>query len=465
MVDKPKQELFKLAAAIETGEDEGGKYHIIPLSMVRGGELKPTKVYDKPMRHIVNGAAPAPRGWYKNKHEPKRVRPRPCYTEALLTTPYGGYCHVGCKFCYVDNGTRGYRSTGIATANPEYPDYMRRQVAKMNICGAAYMSSFAEPFQILENQYHITQRLSDVFIDNGLPIFYLSRLLPPDWAVDALQANPYSYMQWSVNTSNDIDYKRMSPGSYHIEEVIKSVERLSKLGIYTSFQVNPVLPGITTVDELVELVRLGANAGLKHVIFKFAEQVTGNKKILLERLRSAGLDGVDRFEEKFTQVIGGVYTVEQELRVEWLNILLGATRDAHITMSTCYEYYNDGAAGANMAPYFTTSDQCHGRGVPMFFRPGPDQKFQPLPGCYRKGCLYCAEYGTHACGNETLLEAKALTHNDYKNIRLDYNDANWTMEESCLVPSKAIQMNRVFGNPGFMTDMEWWDVVNRNLQA
>lgn len=448
-----KQQQFKREAAVDKGVDEEGRpYEIVPLSMVRGGELEPHRVYTRPLRHILNDNSPAPRGWYKDKHEPPNRRPRPCYTEALLTTPYGGFCPVGCKFCYVDHGTRGYRATGLPTANPSYPDAMRRQVANLMVSGAAYISSFTEPFHRLEPTYHITQHLSQVFIDEGLPIFYLSRESPPDWAVDALLANPYSYMQWSMNTSNPSVFKRLSPGAMKIDDWLKDVQRLHSLGIYISIQCNPVLPGIVSPEDLVELVELGSEAGVNHFIFKFAEQVYNNRKLLLDRL--SDVPGVDEFEELFTQAIGGVYTIRQDVRVAWLNELLLATRANGVTMSTCYEYMDNGAAGENMAPWFTTSDQCHGRGVPIHYRPEPGAKFQPLSGCYRKGCLYCEEYGTRACRNDNLLEAKALHYKDLRSIVLDEPCEMWHIKDSCAPPDEVRQS--AGANDNLLTDAELW---------
>lgn len=458
MVDKQdksdKQELFKLSQSVGSGEDEHGEYDMIPLSMLRGGELIPRKVHKYPMKHIVNDSNPTPRGWYKDKHEPARRRPRPCYTEALLTVPFGGYCHVGCKFCYVDNGTRGYRSTGIPTVSPDYPDKMRNNISKMMVSGAAYISSFTEPFQKLEGSYHITQRLTQVMLDEGLPFFYLSRLLPPDWALEALLHDNYSYMQFSINSSNTDIYKKMSPGSYTIDEVMDSIANLTAMGVYTSVQCNPVLPGIVSLDDIVNLVRLGSEAGLRHIIFKFAEQVFSNRRILMDRLKS--LKGVDKFDSYFSQKIGGVYTVEESLRVEWLDVLLEETRKLKMTMSTCYEYFDDGAAGSNLAPYYTTSDQCHGRGVPVFYRPEPGQPFQPFP-CYRKGCLYCEDYGTKACNNDVLLQAKALSYKDLKDARI-YEPAagwDWNVKDSCAMPEEAA-LETIACNPKFKTDAEMW---------
>jgi DNA repair photolyase len=449
-----RQKQFKLEPSVEEGVDENGKrFQIIPLSMLKGGELKDTPVYMEPSKHIVNESNPSLRGWYKSKHEESpNARPRPCYSEAVLTTPYGGYCSVGCKFCYVDHGTRGYRATGIATVNPDYPEHMRKQIEKANLITAVYMSSFTEPFQLLEDEYHITERLTKVLVDEGLPIFYLSRRLPPEWAVDALLSNPYSYMQWSINTPNEATYRKISPGSYTIDEVLKKMRYLSDRGVYISIQCNPLLPGIMTLEETLELVRLIAQAGGHHMIFKMAEQVYSNRAMLLARL--AKVPGVDEFDKLLNQTIGGVYTVQQDVRITWFNELLKATRENDITMSLCYEYYEDGKAGSNLSPYYTTSDQCHGRGVPVYYRPEPGQRFRPLPGCFRKGCLYCADYGTMACNNETLLQAKALKYEDYRNIRLVGNEAYWDLEDSCPRPEETTREGA--RNPDLRTDAERW---------
>lgn len=449
-----KQEQFKREKATSKGVDaDGREFEIIPLSMVKGGELQPKVVYTHPFRHIINESDPAPRGWYKDKHEPANRRSRPCYTEALLTTPYGGFCPVGCKFCYVDHGTRGYRATGLPTVNPSYPDTMRKRVGTLAVSGAAYISSFTEPFHRLEDTYHVTQRLSQVFVDEGLPIFYLSRESPPRWAIDNLLANPYSYMQWSMNTSNPDVFRRLSPGAMPIDQWLRDVEYLHGEGIYISIQCNPILPGIVTLDDLVNLVNIGAEAGVNHFIFKFAEQVYNNRKLLMKRLEN--IPGVDEFDNLMTQTIGGVYTVDQNVRIEWLNVLLDATRDADVTMSTCYEYYEDEAAGSNLAPWFTTSDQCHGKGIPIHYRSEPGAKFEPLPGCYRKGCLYCEDYGTKACHNDNLWAAKALQYKDLRSIRLKGSDEDWLLPDSCLHPD-ALVTRDCYRNDNLMTDAEMW---------
>ena len=458
------QQFHKLAKAVGSGEDEHGPYEMIPISMVRGGKLSSVKVHTHPMKHLLKDTTPAPRGWYKPKSpESDRVRARPCYTEALLTTPYGGFCPINCAHCYVNNGTRGYRATGLPVAHYKYPQAMKIWVSKLMVSGAAYITSFSEPFHPLEDTYHITRDLTQVFLDEGLPIFYLSRKIPPDWAMEALLENPYSYMQWSINTSNPDHYRKFSPGSFTLHEVYKAIQRFHDNGIFISIQVNPIIAGVSTLQEIVDLVYELEAVGANHVIFKFVEQVANNRQVIVDRMHQRGLPHVEVFDNLFSQVIGGVYTIQEDVRIEWLDTLLKATRDAQITMSLCYEYWDDGFAGENLAPYYTTADQCHGRGVPIYFRREPGAAFEPLAGCYRKGCLYCLEHGTQACDSDKLLEAGALTYADLRSINIArINEPSWwTLGDSCASPELAgtHMKGRIFGNPGLQTDAEMWDWV------
>ena len=455
--------------------DEHGQYVIENLSMVRGGKGKPFKVHLNPKRHIILDQNIPPRGWYKDKtpENIKRVRPRPCYTEATLTTPYGGYCPVGCNYCYVNNGTRGYRSTGLPTVDPNYPEKMAKRIKQLMVTGAFYITSFTEPFHpSLENKYHITQRLSDILVGEGLPFFYLSKRLPPDWAYDMLSHNPYSYMQWSINTANNDHWRRMAPGAPDLEDMYDAIYAMHDEGIYVSVQCNPIVAGITTLEDIVTLCEQVAEAGAQHIIFKFVEQVFNNRQVIIDRMNARKLPHVDTFNSLFSQTIGGVYTIQEDVRIEWLDVLLEETRKLGLTMSLCYEYYDNGAAGGNLAPFYTTGDQCHGRGVPMYFRPEKGAPWEPLAGCYRKGCLYCQEYGTHACRNEKLLEASALQYKDLRSIKLiqsvsadatlpngtKIHSDGWNWEDSCYHPNDAhlyVDMAPI-GNPDLMTDAEMW---------
>jgi DNA repair photolyase len=240
----------------------------------------------------------------------------------------------------------------------------------MMISGAWYITSFSEPFYPkLEEHYHVVRRLSEVLIREGLPFFYLSKQAPHPYAYAYLQENPYSYMQFSISTGNGDHWRKLAPGAPDLYEMYDNIWRMNRQGIYVSIQCNPIVPGVTSLDDIIGLCRKVADAGAQHIIFKFVEQVANNRRTIIDRMHERKLPGVDAFDAIFNQVIGGVYTVQEDVRIEWLDELLKVTREVGLTMSLCYEYFDNGHAGGNLAPFYTTSDQCHGRGVPMYFRP------------------------------------------------------------------------------------------------
>ena len=177
---------------IEVDQATGWRFTYRDIGMTRNAteeNTKERKVFLDPLPHVVVDQDIPLRGWYKAKHEPSAVRPRPCYSEALLTQPYGGFCSVGCGFCYINNGTRGYRGQGITTVDPNYGKKIRKQISGMKLGTAVYMSSFIDPFTELEEFYHNTQHTAEAAVDAGLPIFFLTRKIVPGRTPTAISSS------------------------------------------------------------------------------------------------------------------------------------------------------------------------------------------------------------------------------------------------------------------------------------
>ena len=410
--------------------DTGWRYEYWDVGMVRNAtpeNRKRMKVFLDPAPHVVMNQNIPLRGWYKNKHVPKGVRPRPCYTEAMLTQPYGGACPVRCSFCYVNNGVRGYRGQGLTVVDPAYPDKIRTQIGKSCTAAAFYISSFTEPFQVLEKHYHNTERLSQVAIDNGLPIFFLTRQIPPGWAMDALKKNRYSYQQFSINTPSPRDWVKFSPFAARLPELLNAVRECADRKIYVSVQCNPIMAGITTVEDVLDLIGMLKRYGTNHIIFKFVEIVSPAVGPMVEKAkRLFGQKRGTAFEDLFCETIGGVRTIAEEWRRDALSQFLVKTKKVKMTMSTCYEYGYEkddeghilSRAGISLGPEYTTSDQCHGKRIPVYSRPQTGYAFRPVKGCAPSGCLYCADkHGSEdncPCNNLLLASAPALKAADYR---------------------------------------------------
>lgn len=410
------------------------RYREARIAMMRGAEAnRDVKVYIG-----FDGVSYAPhirlekgkdlQGWYQSKGAVGGAsRERPCMTDAILTEPYGGFCTVGCAFCYVNSGMKGYRGSGLITVPVDYGHHVGKQLDTMRTASAGYFSSFTDPFLPLENVYHNTQRGAEQFVQRGLPVFFLSRMSYPDWAFDLLKRSPYSYAQKSLNTSDPEDWKKLSPGALPLMDHIEQVRELRKQGIYTSIQVNPIIPGVTSLEEIERLFELLAEAGNNHVIVKFVEAGYSWAGAMVERVKKRFGDnrgGV--FESLFTDNMGGQKCVDEEWRLDAHRRLQPYATKLGMTYSTCYEYMyvNRDENGTllnkqtrSIGVDFLTADQCHGHRVPMFTRLTTAEPFMEVAECPPAGCLSCADKnpeGKGACGSALFGAAKSNRLPDFR---------------------------------------------------
>ena len=400
------------------------RYRSAKIAMVRGAaeeNMKDVRVWLDPFPHIRQEKGQDLRGWYSSKGDGKLrgQRERPCMTDACLTQPFGGYCPVGCGFCYINSGPRGYRGTGLVTVPLNYGAQVAKQLASMNVSAAGYFSSFTDPFLPLEEYYHNTQGGATAFVDAGLPIFFLSRLSYPEWAFALLQRNAFSYMQKSINTPDEEDWKKLSPGAITLAQHFAEIAEARRRGIYVSIQVNPVIAGVVTHEDIERLFELLAEAGTNHVIIKFVEANHPWAPAMVERItKRFGANRAAAFRDLFVEnSCGGQRTVTEEYRREGHTRYQKKATECGMSYSLCYEYTKRSGEWKSMGPEFITSEQCHGHRVPMHVRALPGAPFAPLGVCPPSGCLSCADDtadGKGKCGSELLGQAKALKMSDLK---------------------------------------------------
>ena len=435
---RPDPDMREFLGPIEEEDDpltgKVARFRHAKVAMMRGADPnKDVKVYigfdgKSYAPHIRLPQGKDLQGWYQSKGPTGgSSRERPCMSDAILTEPYGGFCTVGCAFCYINSGVKGYRGSGLITVPHDYGRHVSRQLDGMKTASAGYFSSFTDPFLPLEEVYHNTQSGATAFADRGLPVFFLSRLSYPDWAIDLLTRSPYSYAQKSLNTCDPEDWKKLSPGAMPLLEHIEQVGELRRRGIYTSIQVNPVVPGVTTVEEVMRLFEMLAEVGNNHVIVKFVEAGYAWASTMVERIKARFGDnrgGV--FESLFVDNMGGQKCVDEEWRLDAHRRLQPHATKLGMTYATCYEYqYTDRAddgslrskATRSVGRDFLTADQCHGQRVPMFTRLDTAVPFAEVAECPPSGCLHCADGsddGRGACGSLLFGAAKSNRIKDFK---------------------------------------------------
>src|SRR3990167_2547562 len=103
---RPDPDMRDFVGPIEEGEDaltgRVMRSRLSRVGMLRNAddsEKREVRVYLDPLPHIRLDKAKPLQGWYQSKFNEKgNSRDRPCFTDAVLTEPYGGYCTVGCSF-------------------------------------------------------------------------------------------------------------------------------------------------------------------------------------------------------------------------------------------------------------------------------------------------------------------------------------------------------------------------------
>ncbi len=424
----------------EVDDETGWKYVWRDIGMVKNAKQENTrrmKVYLDPQPHVVLDQNVPLRGWYKAKFEKKSVRDRPCYTEAMLTQPYGGTCPIACHFCYINHGVRGYRGQKLTVVDPNYPIKIEKQVQRMKWGTSFYISSFTEAFQDLESYYHNTQRTTNIALRYNLPIFFLSRRVYPGWAIDALRQNKFSYAQFSINTPDEKDFFKLSPGAAKLSDLFECIKELKRNNIYVSIQCNPVIAGVTSNEQIIELIYKLKQVGADHIIFKFVELVNAFANKMSDKIHKIFPDRGQKFKELFTETIGSVRTIQESYRLNSLNLFKQETIKAGITMSVCYEYEYEknefgiimNKTGVSVGLKYTTSQQCHGLRVPMHYKT-KEGIFKPFPYCSDGGCLYCSDIhnGKVPCGSDTLALAKALQPSNFLKQEFNMPDAIQTLK-------------------------------------
>lgn len=299
-----------------------------------------------------------------------------------------------------------------------YGAHVTKQLKSMKTSAAGYFSSFTDPFQPVEDYYHNTRAGATAFVNAGLPIFFLSRLSYPDWAYDLLRKNPHSYAQKSLNTPDEDDWKKLSPGAITLEEHFAEIRELKRQGIYVSIQVNPIVAGIVTHEDIEQLFEKLAEAGADHVIVKFVEaNIPWSGSMVAKITQKFGDNRAAAFRDLFVEnSCGAQRTIHRDYRLEGIRRYQRKATQLGLTFSLCYEY-DKGADGKwrSIGKDWHTSEQCHGHRVPLYVRTG--DRFNPLSVCPPSGCLHCAEDAPDEkprCGSELFAQAKDLTISDFR---------------------------------------------------
>lgn len=407
------------------------------MALLRGQRpenMRPVKVYlafdgQRCVPHYRIDNPKPPQGWYQSGDEVRKgSRVRPCEADAVLLQPYGGSCAINCYFCYVDNGIYGGRGSGLMNVPVNFGEYMSKQIDKMLQAAPFYLSPFTEPLLPgLESFYHNTENAMRAIDRAGLPMFVLTRAACPDFVFELVRKNPHSYMQFSLNTPHEEDWVKLSPGAASLTQHMDDIRRCRSEGIYVSIQINPVMAGITTHEDVELLMETLAEAGADHTIVKFVETSMPSAGAMVERTaKRFGDNRAAAFRDLFTEnCCGAQRTITEEYRREGHTRYSRQASRLGMTYATCYEYGRDPShptGWRSLGPEYKTTPNCHGPSSVVYTRSraftdsGKPVAFHEVASCSPSGCLSCSSDngGQPRCGDLKMGRAIAKVFSDFR---------------------------------------------------
>ena len=364
---------------------------------------KDYEVIEKPQRHILISTKKELHGWWPGKRE--------CTSERMLINPYNG-CGIGCFFCY-SLAFPGYfqifREKGIISVAKDFDKNIAEQLDSINVASCGYLSPVTDPFQDLNEKYHLSENIIRVFVERNIPIEFITKARIPQEALELMKEQKHSFGQVSILTLQENLRKILSPDGASTEVLFENLERLSKEGIFAVCRIDPILPHITDrIKDLTEIIERAKSKGATHIIASVLDIPLKIKNDILSKLEKYfGTGKKWDYQRIYKENIDASLHADINYRKRIFDSLRNICESKKLTFALCMEYESKKGEIKGLNKEFMSSHNCEGIDIPVYKRKG--KRLYPACEC-RGNCLYC----THAkCGIEDLAMGKEGAKKDW----------------------------------------------------
>ena len=165
--------------------------------------------------------------------------------------PYVG-CEHYCHYCYVLNQAETDWTKEIQIFN-DIADQLRGELEKISP-QKIYLGYYTDPYQPCEADYGQTRKVLKLFLENGFSagILTKSNLVVRD--MDLLQEMEDASVSVSVAFNENDTRRQFEANTIDTEDRIAALRKLKEAGIKTSALVCPVIPYITDVIPLLDML-------------------------------------------------------------------------------------------------------------------------------------------------------------------------------------------------------------------
>jgi DNA repair photolyase len=388
-----------------------------------GRTSKQFEVVQRPIPHIVVDSSKELHGWW-NGIEPQGNRE--CSAEKLLINPYNG-CSHNCLFCY-SHAFGGYfelfREHGVVTVFTDFAAKVAKQLDGITVASCGYLSPVTDPFQPLNEQYGLSEKIVKVFVDRNIPVQFTTKGKISETALKLIKKQEHSFGEVSILTPDEAKRQQLMACGASTDELVRNIERLANAGTFTVCRIDPIIPFVTdNQEELEDLVQNVVDAGAKHIITSCLDIPLMMKHELYEELSKRFDVPKKHFVDLYTETISGRLHAEIAYRRKLFGMMRAICDRNKVTMGLCMEFESlDEKRLKGLNREFMSSRNCEGIDVPLYVRAGDGKRFEPVPGC-KGNCLRCHFMESEpVCGIPELKQAGAWKLKDYRRWSLQWKD-------------------------------------------
>ncbi len=215
---------------------------------------------------------PGPDGWFGLKYNMNLYRG----------------CSHGCIYC--DSRSSCYRIENFSDILVKINaiDLLKKELPSKRVKGTIGTGSMNDPYQPAEKQFQLTKKSLELMVKHGFPVHIITKsdLVLRD--VDILReiSKTYAAVTFTVITTDDKLAGIIEPGAPPPSKRLKTIETLSRAGVYTGITMMPLLPFITDTEENVkDIVRRAKDSGAKYIIPVFGMSIrTGQREYYYQKL-------------------------------------------------------------------------------------------------------------------------------------------------------------------------------------
>ncbi len=205
-------------------------------------------------------------------------------------------CYYNCAYCvYRDKG-----QMGKVTPHAERLVVLRNECRALENPGIVYLGPQSDVYQPLERKLQLTRRALEIFLETRTPVFLVTRstLILRDLDILAKLAE-HGLIEVSITIASRTTIPILEPNTPSLEERLQIIEALRSKGIPTSVHLSPIVPGVESNKDLIELLRIIGDTGAD-CTYACMVGVTANfHSLIVNGLRKSDSAKADLFLEAF----------------------------------------------------------------------------------------------------------------------------------------------------------------------